>query len=107
MKKRRRTIFVVTLLAALHLFVIFPGFFAPYDYSAQERELPFAPPTPLHFVDAAGDFHSRPFVYAWKERPHSRGTYDEDRMQIFKEQLFAIGSPYGTVATRTRELHLF
>jgi len=107
MNKRRRTIFVVTLLAALHLFVIFPGFFAPYDYSAQERELPFAPPSPLHFVDAAGDFHSRPFVYSWKERPDSRGAYEEDRTQMFKVRLFAMGSPYVVVGPWTSRLHLF
>ena len=107
MNKRRRTIFVVTLLAALHLFVIFPGFFAPYDYSAQERELPFAPPSPLHFVDAAGDFHSRPFVYAWKERQDSRGAYEQDRTQMFKVHLFAMGSPYVVVGAWTSRLHLF
>ena len=45
---------VVTALAA--------GFFAPYDYSTQNRETPFAPPCRIRFVDEGGWIHVRPFI---------------------------------------------
>jgi peptide/nickel transport system permease protein len=107
MNKRRRNALLVTFLAALHLFVILPGFFAPYDYAAQDRELPFVPPSHLHFVDSTGGFHIRPFVYAWREAPEGRGVYEEDRTQIYRVRFFTTGSPYAVIGGWTSQLHLF
>jgi len=39
-------------LGLLHLAVFAAGFLSPYDVAEQDRELPFAPPTRIHFVDA-------------------------------------------------------
>jgi HD-GYP domain-containing protein (c-di-GMP phosphodiesterase class II) len=50
MNKAHRQLLLLLSLVLLHVFMVFPGFFAPYDYSEQNRELPFAPPTHLHFV---------------------------------------------------------
>ncbi len=60
---RTKTLILLLVLVVLHLIVIFAGFIAPYDPSVQNREMSYAPPTRLHFVDASG-FHLRPFVYA-------------------------------------------
>jgi hypothetical protein len=60
---RTKTLILLVSLVFLHLIVIFAGFIASYGPSVQNRELPYAPPTRLHFVDASG-FHLRPFVYA-------------------------------------------
>lgn len=67
MRKLRIAVFV---LATFHGFVLFAGFFAPYDFAAQDREFPFAAPTRLHFVDAQGCFHLRPFVYDANSRAY-------------------------------------
>jgi peptide/nickel transport system permease protein len=107
MNKRRRNALLITLLAVLHLFVILPGFFAPYDYSAQDRELPFAPPSHLHFVDSTGSFHVHPFVYAWRETPESNGAYEEDQKQIHAVRFLARGSPYAVIGGWTSRIHLF
>ncbi len=107
MNKRRRNALLITILAALHLFVILPGFFAPYDYAAQNRELPFVPPSRLHFVDSTGSFHVRPFVYAWREAPENSGAYEEDRTQMHRVRFFATGSPYAVIGGWTSRLHLF
>ena len=40
--------------------VMLAGWLAPYDYAEQHRDYPFAPPTHVHFTDAAGRFHLRP-----------------------------------------------
>ena len=107
MNKRWRNAVLIAVLAALHLFVVLPGFFAPYDYAAQDRELPFAPPTHLHFVDSAGRFHVHPFVYAWREVPESNGGYDEDRTQMHRLCLFVKGPRYALIGGWTSRLHLF
>jgi peptide/nickel transport system permease protein len=107
MNKRRRNALLITVLAALHLFVILPGFFAPYDYAAQDRELPFAPPTYVHFVDSAGRFHVRPFVYPWKGAPESNGGYEEDRTEMHRLCLFVKGPRYSLIGGWTSRLHLF
>lgn len=107
MNKRWRTVFLVTLFAAIHSFVVLPGFFAPYDYSVQDRQLPFAPPTRVHFVDPAGSFHIRPFVYAWKEALGGSGAYQEDQAQMHMVRFFTTGTPYAVVGGWTSQLHLF
>ena len=63
-KKTMRTFLLIALLGALHLPILFAGFFAPSDPTAQNRDLPYAPPTRLHFRDSSG-FHLRPYVYGW------------------------------------------
>ena len=49
---RTRIAILVGLLAGLHLVLLFAGFFAPCDPTAQNRELPYAPPTRLHLRTA-------------------------------------------------------
>jgi peptide/nickel transport system permease protein len=55
--------------AAALILLLFPvvgaGFFAPYDPTEQNRDVPVAPPTLIHFVDSHGRFHFRPFVCRW------------------------------------------
>lgn len=94
-------------LTAVHLLVLGAGFFAPYETSAQNRRVPLAPPTKVHFFDAQGRFHLRPFVYAWVPRAGAPDSYQEDRAQAFPVRFFVRGDE-GTIAgllsTRT---HLF
>jgi len=56
---RTKITILVALIAGLHLALLFAGFFAPYDPTTQNRDLPYAPPTRLHFKDSSG-FHLRP-----------------------------------------------
>jgi peptide/nickel transport system permease protein len=51
---------IVLLLAVLALFV---DFFAPYPLNQTDATESFIPPTKIHFIDAEGNFHWRPFVY--------------------------------------------
>lgn len=67
-------------LAVFHFLVLCAGFFAPYDFSTQNREAPFARPTRLHFVDARGQFHVRPFVYGCLD---GQLTCENEQSQIF------------------------
>ena len=46
--------------------VIFPGFFATYNYTQQNENYLYAPPQVPRFFDEEGKFHLRPFVYGLK-----------------------------------------
>jgi peptide/nickel transport system permease protein len=104
---RNQLVALVTLLVGLHVFFIFPGFFAPYDYSVQNRDLPFAPPTHLHFVDHAGSFHAVPFVYAWKEKTQYDAPYEEDSERVYRLRFFTKGAICPVLGIWTSRLHLF
>jgi len=84
----------VVLLAAFHVLVIFAAWFAPYRYDTQHREHPYAPPSRIHFVDASGQFHWRPFVYGLKSGEDAPLEYKEDHSVMFPLKLFVPGEPY-------------
>ena len=105
---RTKTAILVALLAGLHLVLLFAGFFAPYDPTTQNRELPYAPPTRLHFKDSSG-FHLRPFVYAWTsvldgDQPDS---YKEDRSHEYPVRFFLSGPSYKLLGIYETSAHLF
>ena len=76
------------VLAVVYALAIGADFVAPYDYFAQNRSLPFAPPARLHFVDPAGNWHLIPFIHPLVERPGSYGEYVEDRSRIYPLRFF-------------------
>lgn len=105
---RAKAAVLIVLLAGLHLVLVFAGFFAPYDPTAQNRELSYAPPTRLHFRDSSG-FHLRPFVYSWTvvldgDQP---GSYQEDRSRRYPLRLFVSGSSYRLLGVYALAAHLF
>ena len=51
-----------TILIVLHVTVLFAGFLSPYDPAMQNRTSSLLPPTAVHFADAHGVFHLRPFA---------------------------------------------
>jgi peptide/nickel transport system permease protein len=97
-------------LAALiltHTVVLLAGFFAPYDFGSQNRLLPFAPPTRIHFVDAKGKLHIRPFVYRWKANSGSGTDYSEDQSVACPVRFFVSGAQYKIFWILVSRLHLF
>ena len=58
----RGALAAAAVLAVVHLAALGAGLLAPYSPLEQNRALPYAPPTPLHFVDREGHVHLRPFV---------------------------------------------
>ncbi|HKV27172.1 MAG TPA: ABC transporter permease [Candidatus Acidoferrales bacterium] len=107
MKTQRKLWGALILLAGLHGLVLFAGFFAPYSSSAQDRELPFAPPTRIHFIDAQGTFHARPFVYGLKDDPKTFGSLAADSTQMYPLHFFVRGSSYKVACMFESNLHLF
>ncbi len=93
-RRKRRRVDAAALLIAAHVLVLLAGPLAPYHPAAQHREAPWAPPTRIHFFDAGGGFHPRPFVYARTADPGAAGEYVEDRGRAFPIRFFVRGEPY-------------
>jgi peptide/nickel transport system permease protein len=77
-------------LVSLHAVVLMAEFFAPYDYAVQHRDYPYAPPSRPHWIDPAGRWHARPFVYGLAQDLPS-GEYREDRSRMYPLRFFAAG----------------
>src|ERR1700693_1109370 len=105
---RTRTAILVALLAGSHLVLLFAGFVAPYDPTTQNRDLPYAPPTRLHFKDGLG-FHLRPFVYAWKSVVdyNQSESYEEDLSHEYPIRFFVSGPSYKLLGIYETSAHLF
>jgi peptide/nickel transport system permease protein len=82
--------FALLALGLIHLVILGARFIAPYDPTQQNRDFPFCPPMRMHFVDAKGQLHLRPFVYALEYHPESSAAvpYEEDRSQILPLRFF-------------------
>ncbi len=102
MRSKPRIRLLIVLLIGLHLVILLAGFFAPYDAKAQNRNLPYAPPTRLHFTGTSG-FHLRPFVYGVVS--DSEGFRD-DSAQQYPVRFFVRGSSYSLGLFKS-DLHLF
>jgi len=100
-----RTAFI--LLAAVHAAVVFAGFLAPYGFADQDRELPFAPPTRLHFFGAHGGFRPRPFVYGLAADPSRPNVYTIDTAEEHPIHFFVAGAPYRIAWLIPARIHFF
>ena len=107
MNTRSRLLLCAAALGALHLAVACAGFFAPYDPSAQDRDHPYAPPMSLHFVDAQGGIHLRPFSYAQKLRTGTFDEYENDGTKPIPVKFFVTGAPYRVLGVLPSRAHFF
>jgi peptide/nickel transport system permease protein len=97
----------LTFIAIFHAAILFAGFLAPYGFTQQDRELPFAPPTGLHFVEASGKWHARPFVYGFAYDSDNPSAYRVDTSAIYPLHFFAQGVPYKIAGVFSAHTHLF
>jgi len=73
------------------LISFFADLLAPYHFDYQFRNKPYHPPTRIHFIDAQGKFHIKPFVYnTFIDDPIFR-TYKEDRCRFYPVKFFVAG----------------
>ena len=97
----------VIVLVLLHAVVLFAGFIAPANPTDQNRDFPFVPPSRLHFVDARGHFHLRPFVYAWISKPQGLYEYEESRDREYPLHFLVNGPEYRIAGVFSSRIHLF
>jgi len=106
MTRARKIAVPLAALIAVHLLVVFAGFVAPYDVATQFREHPYAPPSPVHFLDGQGHIHFRPFVYAWKNNGNF-AEYEEDTERVMPIRFFVRGDRYSMLHIFQSNVHLF
>jgi peptide/nickel transport system permease protein len=107
MKSKKKLIAAAIVLLALHLAILLAGFVVPYQPAMQNRDFPYISPTRLHFVDARGHWHVRPFVYQSVARPDSLYEYTEARDQEYPVHFFVSGSEYKIAGGLPSHTHLF
>jgi peptide/nickel transport system permease protein len=105
--QRQKLVWAVVALSAFCGVVLFAGFFAPYDFAAQDRDMPFAPPTAIHFVDGGGRLQVRPFVYGPRDSSPIPVGAGADSDQPYPLRWFVRGAPYKIAAVFTSRVHLF
>ena len=98
------------ILIIFYLTVILADVLAPFDPRRMDTRYVEAPPTTIHWIDADGDFHLRPFVYQYSKTmdPESlRMTYVEDTAQRHPLRLFVRGDAYTFLGLFDSDVHFF
>src|SRR5437868_4036535 len=87
---RRRPKLLVSLgiIFIFYLAALFADFLAPYDYRSQSRRELLAPATALHFGEAEGGWHARPFIYVRRIVDPLERRYVEDTTRAYSLALF-------------------
>lgn len=107
-RRHRPGIVGLVILVVLYLVAIFAGFVAPYDYTDEVRELPWAAPTRIHFSDSQG-FSFRPFIHPFFV------DFDENYNQVVRPdtsqrcyvRFFVQGTPYKLLGIFPVSMRLF
>jgi peptide/nickel transport system permease protein len=107
LRRRARLLAGLCIVLSFYAAAAAADFLAPYDYRAQSRRELSAPPTPLHFRDAEGHWHARPFIYARRITDPLARTYAEDTARAYPLTLFARGPRYSLFGLLDTERHLF
>jgi peptide/nickel transport system permease protein len=106
-KLNKRLFFGLTVLTIFYLVALFAEFLAPYPYQQQTRSEPSAPTSTIHFRDASGIFHLRPFIYATRLADPLAMRYTEDASRAYPVEFFVRGSSYNFLGLVSSDLHLF
>jgi peptide/nickel transport system permease protein len=111
-KFRRHPLAMIGLgvMALLVLFSLFAEPISPYRPDQRDTRYLAGPPMGIHFLDANGGFHLRPFVYGRKaERDkvtlRMLNTVDPSVLQPLR--FFVHGAPYQLLGVIPTDIHLF
>lgn len=97
----------LALIGFLYAVALFADFIAPYDYREQTRQEPSAPANTIHFVDASGTFHLRPFIYSSRLINARNIEYTEDTSSEYPIAFFVHGTSYDLIWVLRTDIHLF
>lgn len=98
------------LVIFLGVLAIFADFFAPYPLTYTNARDAFIPPSRVRFIDDAGTFHWRPFVYKLDVAIDPKTfvpTWEEDHSQMYPIRFFVKGWEYDFLGFIPMDLHLF
>jgi len=109
---RRSPVSIVGALMVLMLLIlaVFADFFSPTSISEIDLHSAFIPPQKIHFIDADGRFHLRPFVYNYTYTVDPRTfkvNWVEDTSKRYEIQFLVRGSEYELLGLVRSDLHLY
>ncbi len=107
MRFNRLSSLAPVVLLVCYLSAVWAGFISPYSFETQNRDLNYLPPTRIHFFDASGRIHLRPFVYRSIARPDAFAEYEEDKTSTYPVRLLVPGDQYSVLGLLHSRLHLF
>ena len=93
-------------LVVMYTALVFAEVLAPYGLDQSDRTLFYAPPVGIHWVDARGRWHLRPFVYAYRVVDPSIPEYAPDTSRTYDLRFFVRGSPYHWLGLVPGNVHL-
>jgi len=93
-------------LIVLYVVMLTAEFLAPYALDFSDRNLFYAPPVGIHVVDTQGQWHARPFVYAYRQVDPSIPTYAPDTSRTYEIRVLVHGFPYRFMWLVPTDVHL-
>jgi peptide/nickel transport system permease protein len=109
-KKHKIAMISLGVLAVFLIFIVFGDFIIPYSPTEQHGNFTYVPPRDVHFIDADGDFHLRPFIYEYKNEldPETwETTWIENTDKKLPIYFFQEGFEYKLFGLFTTDIHLF
>ena len=97
-------------LAGIYTLAVFCEFITPYATDTRNVSAINAPPMSIHFFDAEGEFHLRPFVYGWNRRINPdtwAREYSKNTDERFPIYFFAEGESYELWGLIPMNTHIF
>ncbi|MEP6637324.1 MAG: hypothetical protein ABJB97_11420, partial [Acidobacteriota bacterium] len=105
-RRRKKLVAGLAVVIFFYAAAIFADFLAPYDYRSQLRNEPMSPPNEIHFRDADGSWHARPFIYARRMVDPLERSYAESPARSFPLALFTKGYSYKLLGLLPSSTHL-
>ncbi len=99
---------VITIF--LYLVALFVEPIAPYDPENQNAKYAFRPPTSVHFIDAQGTFHLRPFFYGTSAKRNLETLsleFTANTDEVYPIHFFVTGETYKLWGLFESNVHLF
>jgi peptide/nickel transport system permease protein len=109
-KKHRLALIGMAILGVFVFIALFAEFLSPYTSTARTPNYLHGRPQVLHFVDAEGKFHLRPFTYALTAAMDPQTfllEVKEDTSEPWPVQFFIKGNPYKMWGLIESDRHLF
>lgn len=107
LRRRWKLIAGGSIVICFTLIAVFADFLAPYDYRAQSRGEPTAPPTRLHFYHSPSQSYTRPFIHPRQLVDRLDHRYQEETARSYPLELFTRGYPFKLFGILTVDRHLF
>ncbi|MGI9322629.1 MAG: ABC transporter permease [Pseudomonadales bacterium] len=109
-KRHRLAMSSGCFLLAIYLVAAFCEFVSPYSPDNRNIQAINAPPMAIHFFDAQGSFHLRPFVYSYDMQVNAdtwMREYSENVQQRHPIYFFEQAEPYMLWNLLETDMHLF